>query len=207
MTTTKKFLPLITAILLLLPLQFAHADAPPTTPPASTIPNASVAPNGVCQTDQNCKDDTVNDIEYDCYKSPTTNATGICTEDGDPPSGSTVTPGGTTAPGTVTPGGTTAPGTVTPGGTTVVSGVLENPLNATDIPTLLNEILAYVRVIGGIFLTLMLVVVGFMFVAARGNPEKVSQARAALLWTAIGGLLLLGAQVLAGVIAATAQSL
>ena len=118
--------------------------------------------------------------------------------------GTPSTAGTAGSPSTLGTGG--SPSTLGTAGTPT-SGTLENPLNAPDIPTLLNEILAYVRVIGGIFLTLMLVVTGVMFVLARGNPEKVGQARSALMWTAIGGLLLLGAQALASVIAATVQSL
>jgi hypothetical protein len=84
---------------------------------------------------------------------------------------------------------------------------LQNPLNASDLQSLLNEILGYVVLLGSIALVIMLVYVGFLFVAARGNAEKVSQARQALLWTVIGGLLLLGAQGLATVISSTVQTL
>jgi hypothetical protein len=85
--------------------------------------------------------------------------------------------------------------------------MLTNPLNAPDLATLLTEILGYVTMIGGIFLTLMLVFVGFQFVTAQGNPENVSKARSTLLWTAVGGLLLLGAQALSLVISSTVSSL
>jgi hypothetical protein len=84
---------------------------------------------------------------------------------------------------------------------------LQNPLNATDLPTLLNEVLGYVVGLGTIALTIMLVYVGFLFVAARGNSEKVSQARQMLLYVVIGGLLILGAQGLETVIQSTIQAL
>jgi hypothetical protein len=84
---------------------------------------------------------------------------------------------------------------------------LTNPLQATNLATLISEVLGYVTQIGAIFLTLMLVYVGFQFVAARGNDEKLKSARSALMWTVIGGLLLLGAQAIAVAIAATAQAL
>jgi uncharacterized membrane protein len=71
----------------------------------------------------------------------------------------------------------------------------------------LKEILGYVVEIGLIFLGLMIVFVGFQFVMAQGNPEAVQKARSALLWTAIGGILLIGAQAIATVIASTAQGL
>jgi uncharacterized membrane protein YqhA len=84
---------------------------------------------------------------------------------------------------------------------------LTNPLQATSLTQLLQEVLSYVVEIGSIFLTLMLIFVGFQFVAARGDAEKLTKARSALLWTVIGGLLLLGAAALAAAIAATVQAL
>ncbi len=84
---------------------------------------------------------------------------------------------------------------------------LTNPLNAPDLQTLISEILAYVVQIGTILLTLMLIFVGFQFVMARGNPEAVGKARSALLWTVVGGLLLLGASALSAVISSTVQAL
>jgi ABC-type uncharacterized transport system permease subunit len=84
---------------------------------------------------------------------------------------------------------------------------LVNPLNASSLTDLLQEILNYVVQIGSIFLTLALIYIGFLFVQARGNPEKVGKARNALLWTVIGGLLLLGASALATVITSTISNL
>jgi hypothetical protein len=84
---------------------------------------------------------------------------------------------------------------------------LLNPLQATSLTQLLQEILSYVVILGGIALTIMLVYTGFLFVAARGAPEKVSQARSALLWTVVGGILLLGASALATVITSTVSTL
>jgi hypothetical protein len=51
------------------------------------------------------------------------------------------------------------------------------------------------------------VYVGFQFVAAQGNEEKLRTARNALIWTIIGGAVLLGAEVIMRVIQATANSL
>ncbi len=92
-------------------------------------------------------------------------------------------------------------------GTSNANTTLQNPLNATSIVQLLQEVLSYVTYIGSIFLVLVLVYVGFQFVMARGNPEAVQKARTALLWTVIGGLILLGANAISIVIVSTAQSL
>jgi hypothetical protein len=114
----------------------------------------------------------------------------------------------TANPGT---GGSQTANPGTGGSQTVNTGTggasLQNPLTATDLPTLLNEVLGYVVGLGTIALTIMLVYVGFLFVAARGNSEKVSQARQMLLYIVIGGLLILGAQGLETVIQSTIQAL
>lgn len=111
------------------------------------------------------------------------------------------------------PGGNTTnsaqnvPGGNTGGGNTGGAG-LTNPLNSINsLPELLRAILGGVVQIGVIFLTLMIVYVGFLFVAAQGNAEKLSSARSALVWTIIGGLILLGAQAIELVIEATVQTL
>ncbi len=82
-----------------------------------------------------------------------------------------------------------------------------NPLNAPDLVSLFQEILAYVVQIGAIILVMMIIFVGFQYITARGNPEKVSSAHKALLWTVVGGALLLGAEAIALVITATVSSL
>lgn len=118
---------------------------------------------------------------------------------------STVTSGGAqTGAGTVTSGGNQTNGSNCGGG----SDGLTNPLNnICSLSDLLAAILDGVVQIGSIFLTFMLVYVGFLFVAARGNAEKIQGAREALVWTVIGGLILLGATAIGLVIKATAGSL
>ncbi len=84
---------------------------------------------------------------------------------------------------------------------------LENPLNAGSLPELLTVILGAVIQIGSILLVLALVWVGFLFVMAQGAEEKIRDARSALVWTVIGGMLLLGATAISEVIQATVQTL
>ncbi len=82
-------------------------------------------------------------------------------------------------------------------------GALVNPLQVCTLPDLLLLLLDAVVYLGTIFLTIVLVYVGFLFVKAQGKPEEIKKAREALLWTVIGGLLLLGASGLAVVIEST----
>lgn len=87
-------------------------------------------------------------------------------------------------------------------------GGLVNPLNGVcTLQQFLKAILKGVVEIGTIILIMMLVYVGFLFVAARGNSEKLQSAKSALLWTVIGGLILLGATAIQLVIEGTVSSL
>lgn len=85
---------------------------------------------------------------------------------------------------------------------------LINPLQGGgNLESFLNSILAVVIRIGTIIVILMMVYVGFLFVKARGEPGEITKARQALLWTVVGALILLGAQVIAYGIQATVQAL
>jgi hypothetical protein len=159
--------------------------------------NGTVEPGGKCSSPDNCDD--VGGQNYGCIG-------GFCTLDT-----ATATGGDTSipTPAATTPGAaatTPTPAATTPGAG-ATGGALVNPLAATSITDLIAKILLYVQGIGLTFLTLMLIYVGFLFVNARGNPEKVGAAKTALLWTVVGGLLLLGASAMAQAIAATAGAL
>lgn len=87
------------------------------------------------------------------------------------------------------------------------TGGLINPIGVNSIEELLSIVLRAVVQLGSILLVLALVWVGFLFVFAQGNPEKISSARQALMWTVIGGLLLLGAQGISLVLQQTINNL
>ncbi len=87
------------------------------------------------------------------------------------------------------------------------SGGLCNPLQVNSLQDFLHAILNGVIEIGTIVLIMMLVFVGFKFVVARGNPEEIQSARSALVWTVIGGLILLGATAIQAVITDTVSGI
>lgn len=100
------------------------------------------------------------------------------------------------------------------GGTTANNGggsnqSIENPLGAgTNLQTFLLDILSIITdYIGPIVIILMLVYVGFLFVTAQGNETQITKAKEALMWTIVGGLILLGAKAIALGIGATVQAL
>jgi hypothetical protein len=109
-------------------------------------------------------------------------------------------------------------GGASPGGGNVETVHLINPLqgsscgadgsaNSSCLEDFLMGILKFIIRIGTIVVILMMVYVGFKFVAAQGNESKLSEAKSMLMWTVIGALILLGAQAIAIGIKETAQAL
>ncbi len=92
-------------------------------------------------------------------------------------------------------------------GETSNAGRLANPLKFNSLNELLDGLLAAAIELGSIILTLALIYTGFLFVAARGNEENISKARRALMFTIIGGLIILGAAAIKEVITSTVTSL
>ena len=86
---------------------------------------------------------------------------------------------------------------------------LDNPLGdkINDLPSFIYAILEVVFQIGAILSVLAIIYVGFLFVSARGDPEKLVTARKAFLYTIIGIAVLLGATLIASVIDSTVNVL
>jgi len=118
----------------------------------------------------------------------------------------------TPAPTTIAPQTQTPPAST---GNTDSAITLINPLKGVDcsngngncLVAFLTNILKFVIQIGTIVVVLMVVFVGYKFVAARGNDAKLIEARQMLLWTVVGALILLGAQAIALTIQATVQAI
>lgn len=81
---------------------------------------------------------------------------------------------------------------------------LNNPANVPDIQTFIANVLKAVVEISLPILTLFIVYSGFLFVTARGNAEKIKHARENFMYVILGAILILGAWVLATLIASTA---
>ncbi|KKS04696.1 MAG: hypothetical protein UU82_C0010G0019 [Candidatus Nomurabacteria bacterium GW2011_GWC2_41_8] len=86
--------------------------------------------------------------------------------------------------------------------------MINNPIpNITSIPNLIQTILEGALKIGMPVVALAVIYCGFLFVFARGNPEKLTKAREALLYTLIGAAILLGSWAIAKMISATVTGL
>jgi hypothetical protein len=107
-----------------------------------------------------------------------------------------------------TPSGSTD--TTPRGGTDTTPSVgvkfqIQNPFRTGDnLLTLMEFILNNIVLkVGGMLCVLGFIYAGFMYVMAQGNPNKIKDANKALLYTAIGTAILLGALVIQKLIETT----
>lgn len=133
------------------------------------------------------------------------------------PGAGTPSPGLDPGAGTVSPGlDPTAPAPTEPkaGGADAaakfdqaqsVSGVkLLNPL--AGINSLQGFIIAIIEILLVLAIPVIaffIIYAGFLYVTARGNPEKVTAAHKALTWAVVGGVVILGAFIIVNVISGT----
>ncbi|MEI8062003.1 MAG: hypothetical protein WCG97_01775 [bacterium] len=77
-----------------------------------------------------------------------------------------------------------------------VNGKICNPIKATSINNLLTDIMTVVKFVAGILLVIFFIYAGLKYVLARGDVGKIEEATRMLTWTAVGGAILLGAEVI-----------
>lgn len=85
--------------------------------------------------------------------------------------------------------------------------LLLNPLKVDTIAELLQLILQIVTIFAVPIIVFFIIYAGFLFVTAQGKPDQITKARNALLWSVIGGVIILGANVLLIVITNTVNAL
>lgn len=82
-----------------------------------------------------------------------------------------------------------------------------NPLQAPDIQTFLINIIQILVVFATPVIIAFIMYAGFLFVTAKGDTGQISDAKHALTWAVIGGVILLGAQAIITVIQNTVNAL
>lgn len=96
------------------------------------------------------------------------------------------------------------------GANTAIDAKIQNPLGPNgpkDIPAFIEAIIDIVLVVGVPILVLAIIYAGFLYVKAQGNPGELEVAHRTLLYTVIGGALLLGAFVIANAIGKTVEDI
>ncbi len=81
-----------------------------------------------------------------------------------------------------------------------------NPLSFGTIPEVINAILDILLIFAVPLIVFFIIYAGFLYVMAQGNPAKIQEANKALLYALIGGAIVLGAEIIGGVVAATINS-
>ena len=95
----------------------------------------------------------------------------------------------------------------TPGAPKEIHVKLENPLkNVSSIEGLLVAILNIVEILMIPVIVFFIILAGFKYVTARGNSTKVEEATRALTYAVIGGVLILAAVAISGIIQSTVES-
>ena len=105
-------------------------------------------------------------------------------------------------------GGGTA-GSGNPGGSSGSSGdgvSLQNPLKSDSLLGFFQSILDAIMVFAVPIIVFFIIYAGFLYVMARGNADGVGKAHRALLYAVIGGLIILGAQIILSIISATVSA-
>jgi hypothetical protein len=95
------------------------------------------------------------------------------------------------------------------GGGQVVSnpGRVDNPLRFPTIQAFFQAIIEFLLILALPFIVFMIIYTGFLFVTARGDTHKLQTAKNMLMWTIIGGMLILGATIIAEVIRNTVDNI
>ena len=91
-----------------------------------------------------------------------------------------------------------------------INSKIENPLGTAgpqNLPDFIKAIIKIVLVVGVPLLVLAIIYSGFLYIKAQGNPGELEVAHRSLLYTVIGGALLLGAFVIATAIGQTVKDI
>lgn len=89
------------------------------------------------------------------------------------------------------------------GGCSPSDSCIENPLQSQTIPEFILKIIDVLLVFALPIIVLYIMYAGFLFVTANGNESQLTQAKNALLWSVVGGVIALGAKLILEVIQGT----
>ena len=105
------------------------------------------------------------------------------------------------------PGATTNdPGATTNTGAPGTTMELANPLKAKSIDAFILSIIEVIMVFLIPIIVLYIMYAGFLFVTARGNATQIADAKRALLYAIIGGVIVVGAKLIIDVIQGTVDA-
>ncbi len=80
---------------------------------------------------------------------------------------------------------------------------LENPLAVDDIQDLFEAVMTAFIIMCVPFIVFFVILAGFQYVTAQGNPEKIKSASKALLYAVIGAVIIIGAIAITTIVGGT----
>tara|TARA_B100000508_G_scaffold140740_2_gene143162 strand:- start:2041 stop:2517 length:477 start_codon:yes stop_codon:yes gene_type:complete len=83
---------------------------------------------------------------------------------------------------------------------------IQNPLQAKSITEFFFQIIEILLIFAIPIIVFFIILAGFRFVTAQGDTNKLSDAKRALLYAIVGGLLILGAYIILEVIESTVNA-
>lgn len=89
----------------------------------------------------------------------------------------------------------------------ILMAQVTNPLNSPDLSTFLLAILDFIVRLSVPIIILAVVYAGFLFVTAGDNTTKLNNAKAIIVYTLIGAVIILGARLIAAVVQNTVANL
>ena len=92
------------------------------------------------------------------------------------------------------------------GGEIIDSAWLRNPLQFNSIGEFFQAVIDVITIIAVPIIVFFIIWAGFLYVTAGGDPGKIQKATTTFTWVVVGGLLILGANVLVSVIGGTVDS-
>jgi hypothetical protein len=87
------------------------------------------------------------------------------------------------------------------------AGQLCNPLKSTTITGFLVSIIDVLLIFALPVIVFFIIYSGYLFVTAAGDTSQIEKARTSLTWSIIGGVIVLGAQLIVTVIQGTVTAL
>jgi len=73
---------------------------------------------------------------------------------------------------------------------------IENPLNATTIPALVDDVINFIFLVALAVAPLMIIIAGFLFVTSAGKSEQISKAKRLITYALVGLAIVYGANIL-----------
>lgn len=89
----------------------------------------------------------------------------------------------------------------------VPGGTIQNPIKATSLADLFNNIVSVAIELGTIIAVLGIMYGGYLYVTAQGNEEKLGAAQKTITWALVGTAVLLGARTIMAAIRGTVEQL